>query len=102
MKRTLLTMGLGAGLMYLLDPNHGEERRTQLGDKIKGLLPQTSEALQHKAEELTSQAHSLTSKADEIAAEKIETASTPLDNIAGGAASGGSQGDESHNGGSKE
>ena len=32
--RTLITFGLGALTMYLLDPQHGRRRRALLGDQV--------------------------------------------------------------------
>jgi hypothetical protein len=36
MKKTLFCMGVGAGLMYLLDPELGEVRRSLLRDRLSG------------------------------------------------------------------
>ena len=73
MKKTLLTMGIGAGLMYLFDPKHGSERRAQLLDKIQGTLPKTAEAVTSKVNALGSKATDLTAHADDIAAEAVAT-----------------------------
>ena len=77
MKRTLATIGLGAGLMYLLDPEHGEERRAQLREKFQGLLPKTSGAVSEKVEAIGMKAIDLTSRADDKAAEAIATTVPP-------------------------
>jgi hypothetical protein len=77
MKRALICAGLGAGLMYLLDPEHGGERRAQLRDKVQGLLPRTSDAITEKAQSISMHAIDLTARADEKAAEVITTAGLP-------------------------
>jgi ATP-dependent Zn protease len=71
MKKGIVLMSIGAGLMYLFDPEQGEARRSQLRDKFAGVLPQTKEALEAKTEAITTQASTLAEKADSIAAEKI-------------------------------
>ena len=76
MKKTLISVGIGAGLMYFLDPELGEVRRSMLADKLRGNLPKTSDAIHEKAEELSNKAHDLTVKADEAAAEVIASAGT--------------------------
>lgn len=73
MKKTLISIGLGAGMMYLLDPEHGEERRTNLVNKLRGVAPKTSEAVQAKAEALGASMHDVTARADEKAADAIES-----------------------------
>jgi hypothetical protein len=77
MKKALICAGLGAGVMYLLDPEHGSERRAQLRDKVQGLLPRTSDAITDKAQSIGMQAIDLTARADEKAAEVITTAGLP-------------------------
>ena len=72
MKRTLISMGIGAGLMYLFDPELGEVRRSMLADKFQGALPQTQEALASKVEAVSAKASELTEIADNAAAEKID------------------------------
>jgi hypothetical protein len=73
MKRTLLSIGIGAGIMYLLDPELGAVRRSYLRDKLRGVAPKTSEAIHEKKEALAATAHDLTAKADAAAAEKIDS-----------------------------
>ena len=73
MKKTLLTMGIGAGLMYLFDPKHGGDRRANLLDKIQGTLPKTAEAVTSKVNALGSKATDLKAHADDIAAEAVAT-----------------------------
>ena len=73
MKKTLFCMGVGAGLMYLLDPELGEVRRSMLRDRLSGSLPKTSDAIHATAEVIGSKASDLTARADEAAAEAIST-----------------------------
>ena len=73
MKRSLICMGIGAGLMYLFAPELGEVRRSMLADKFQGAMPQTSEAVVTKAEAVAAKATELGEKADSAAAEKIES-----------------------------
>jgi len=72
MKRTLISMGIGAALMYLFDPEMGEVRRSMLADKFQGAMPQTQEALASKVEAVSAKASEFTEKADSAAAEKID------------------------------
>ena len=73
MKRSLICMGIGAGLMYLFDPELGEMRRSMLQDKFQGAMPQTQDALASKAADLGAKATELTEKADSAAAETIDS-----------------------------
>ena len=73
MKKTLISIGIGAGLMYLFDPELGEVRRSLLADKFQGILPQTQEALASKVEAVSVKASELTEIADSAAAEKIDS-----------------------------
>ena len=73
MKKSLVLMGIGAGLMYFLDPEKGEARRAQLRDSFEGLLPQTKEALSSKADAVVAKAGEFTDKVDNAAAETIQS-----------------------------
>jgi hypothetical protein len=72
MKKTLFMVGFGASLMYYFDPEMGEVRRGLLRDKVESLLPQTKDALSHKAEEVVAKVGEITEKADQVAAEKLQ------------------------------
>lgn len=72
MKKTLFVMGFGASLMYFFDPEMGEVRRGLLRDKVESLLPQTKDALSHKAEEVVAKVSEITEKADPEAAETVQ------------------------------
>src|SRR5262245_5788957 len=60
MLRFLLAVGLGAALVYFLDPERGEERR-------KKAMEQFSDMTHHGADKLDEAAKYTTSKADELA-----------------------------------
>jgi gas vesicle protein len=66
MKKTLISIGIGAGVMYLMDPEHGEERRTRLCNKLSAMLPKTREALHTKVD-------AISTKADSLAADAVTT-----------------------------
>ncbi len=73
MKKSLVLMGIGASLMYFLDPEMGEVRRGMLRDKFEGLMPETKDALASKADEVVAKVSEITEKADHKAAETIQT-----------------------------
>lgn len=73
MKRSLICMGIGAGLMYLFDPDMGEVRRGMLQDRFQELMPQTNEALASKVGEVAEHAGEITERVDSMAAEKVES-----------------------------
>ena len=50
MKRTLVTAALGAGAMYLLDPQHGRTRRAKLQDQLGALFRQGAREASRKSE----------------------------------------------------
>ncbi len=77
MKKTLLTLGIGAGLMYLFDPELGEVRRSMLQDKLSGRMPNTVDAVHAKAEEVHAKVSEVATKADAAAADAISNASLP-------------------------
>jgi hypothetical protein len=54
-----LFMGLGAGLMYVLDPTRGRTRRTRMTDKAASLYNSSAEAVSRTGEHLMSQAAAL-------------------------------------------
>ena len=73
MKKTLALIGIGAGLMYLFDPELGAVRRDLLKDRLQELLPETGDALHEKVDAVAAKASEFTHKADVIAAEKINS-----------------------------
>jgi hypothetical protein len=61
---TLLLLGVGAGLMYLFDPQQGTERRAQLRDRMSDLQARAERAMDpDNINELRSRASEMASKA---------------------------------------
>jgi hypothetical protein len=89
MKKTLISMVMGAGVMYLFDPMHGQERRTQVRGKLADLLPKTRQAVHDKAGAVEVAAQDLTIKVDEKAAEVISSVGPQADGASGGGSEGG-------------
>lgn len=79
MKKTLFCIGLGAGAMYLFDPEQGEDRRSMLRDKLSGRMPKTTDAISAKAEAISAKAHDISAQADAKAAEVITTVGPPVE-----------------------
>ena len=73
MKKTLICAGIGAAAMYFLDPELGEVRRSLFMDKLGGVMPQTKDALSHKADAVVAKAGEVTEKVDSVTAEKIDS-----------------------------
>jgi hypothetical protein len=49
-------IGLGAGLMYILDPDRGSRRRAVARDKITSAVNKTGKAISSKSRDLTNRA----------------------------------------------
>jgi hypothetical protein len=49
-------MWLGAGLMYLLDPDRGKRRRAMIRNKATDVLEQAGDAIEKKGNEIHQQA----------------------------------------------
>ncbi|MCZ7573899.1 MAG: SRPBCC family protein [Ardenticatenaceae bacterium] len=65
--KTLLSgVSLGAGIMYLLDPEKGERRRALLRDKMVGLMHETSDAVAVTARDLDNRRHGLLAEAMDL------------------------------------
>jgi ElaB/YqjD/DUF883 family membrane-anchored ribosome-binding protein len=47
---------LGAGLMYVLDPDRGKRRRAMIRDKATDVLEQAGDAIEKKGKEIHKQA----------------------------------------------
>lgn len=54
--RRLLAMGAGAGLMYLLDPKNGKQRRSSLLHRLRPYMDQAQDLAQTQAGEVKGQA----------------------------------------------
>jgi hypothetical protein len=71
LQTTLLLLGVGAGLMYLFDPQQGNERRAQLRDRVSDLqaraeqamTPENLNELRNRASDMASQAGARLSEA---------------------------------------
>jgi hypothetical protein len=60
----LLMVGVGAGLMYLFDPEKGDQRRAQLRDKVTELQSRAGTMMDSsKIEELRTRASDIASQA---------------------------------------
>lgn len=59
----LCGIGLGAALMYLLDPQHGGRRREQLGESLAGLSDRTTDLAGRTTRELRERAQGVVSQA---------------------------------------
>jgi hypothetical protein len=55
----LCGVGIGAGLMYLFDPQGGNRRRALIRDKASSLSHKTKKAIEVKAEDLGNRAKGL-------------------------------------------
>src|SRR5262249_1387524 len=51
-----LGMGLGAALMYMLDPDHGKNRRAIARDKVTGAVNKTGETISRASQDLRERA----------------------------------------------
>jgi CBS domain-containing protein len=58
-----LCMGLGAGLMYVLDPTRGRTRRTRMAQKATGLYNSSADAVSRTGRHLMNQASGLAASA---------------------------------------
>lgn len=67
-------IGLGAALMYLLDPDRGNRRRALIRDKMVRLNRQTQEAVSGRAKDLSNRAKGMLHEAKSVF-ETDETAS---------------------------
>jgi uncharacterized membrane protein len=79
--KTCAALGLGAGLMYYLDPNAGRRRRARLKDAATGALHDGERFLESAKHDLNNRAHGMLAEtqaafrleqvADEIIAERV-------------------------------
>jgi len=67
-------VGLGAGLMYVLDPDRGRSRRSQLMGEATGMLHRGEDTLQKRGKDLLNRVQGFTVRvAEEIAPEEQPT-----------------------------
>jgi uncharacterized membrane protein len=62
LKTLLVTMGLGAGLMYFLDPQHGERRRTLVRDRANRFVNNLDESIDMAVEDARNRARGVLSE----------------------------------------
>jgi hypothetical protein len=66
MQRVLTWVGLGAGLMYYLDPDRGRSRRACVRDRITHLLKEIDAAVGVTAHDLANRTHGLIAEARSV------------------------------------
>lgn len=55
-------VGIGAGLMYILDPNSGKRRRAMVGDKVIHLAHVVEDGVESAARDVNNRAHGLVAR----------------------------------------
>lgn len=60
--RLLTSIGLGAALMYLFDPERGKARRAQIGDRVKAKAHDAERSAEKLAKDLRNRAGGLKAK----------------------------------------
>ena len=78
-----LGAGLGAGLMYLLDPDRGSRRRAIARDKITSAVNRTGQAIGEKSRDLRNRARGIAAETGSLlrssqAAEKADVQSSQV------------------------
>lgn len=59
----LFGLGLGAGLMYMMDPQGGRRRQSQVRDRVSNWVGEAEEMAHKKARQLGKQAYGLAAEA---------------------------------------
>jgi hypothetical protein len=80
--RTLITFGLGALTMYLLDPEQGRRRRALLQDQITHAKKRVRERTEGKARDLSNRAYGVAAEARRAVRTELEP-DPPSDTPAG-------------------
>src|SRR5574339_919242 len=62
LKTLITTLGLGAGLMYFLDPQHGTRRRAMVRDKANRFVNDIDESLEKALEDTRNRARGVLSE----------------------------------------
>ena len=62
----LAGLGVGAGLMYLLDPDRGNRRRALIRDKVVSLNRQTQEAVSGRVKDMRNRAKGMLHEAKSV------------------------------------
>lgn len=73
------SLGAGAAIMYLLDPEKGNRRRSMIADKATGLKNEAKDALYGKAKDLENRAKGMLHEAKSaVGADKQESQQTAV------------------------
>ena len=70
--RRMLALGVGAGIMYYLDPKSGKERRNSLFHRMRPYMDQAQETAQSQVQDLRGQAEDLVAQGKAQAREQAE------------------------------
>ena len=62
LKTLLVSMGLGAGLMYFFDPQHGDRRRAMVRDKVDRFMNSIDESMDKALEDTRNRARGVLSE----------------------------------------
>ena len=81
MKKALFLMGLGAGAMYLFDPELGTRRREQLRDTMLGLIVRADNTISDTAFDLSDKAHDLAAQASSKVQDVASTVEEKTDTV---------------------
>ena len=60
--RFITSIGLGAALMYLFDPERGKARRAQIGDRVKSTASEAEQSAQKLAQNVRNRAAGMKAK----------------------------------------
>lgn len=60
--RLITSIGLGAALMYLFDPERGKARRAQIGDRVKSTASEAEQSAQKLAQNVRNRAAGMKAK----------------------------------------
>ena len=77
--KTLITFGLGALTMYLLDPDHGRRRRALLRDQFVHARRVVRERASGTARDLSNRAYGLAAEARRAVGAPLERESAPAE-----------------------
>jgi hypothetical protein len=73
----LAGIGVGAGLMYLLDPARGNRRRALIRDKVVKLNRQTQEAVEGRVKDMSNRAKGVFHEAKSLIEPNTRTSDYP-------------------------
>lgn len=70
---TILGIGVGAGLMYILDPERGNQRRVLIRDKVNKLNRQTKDVVSGRMKDMRNRAQGMLHGAKSVFDSKEDT-----------------------------